>query len=289
MVIGKVQCPKCATILANESWACPRCGSPVRPHSKIVRLDFRGSPLHVLLWILLAALVSIRISVPPAINIRILSINVSPPWEPVPTPWLTPVWILSILLAIAGAWMLAEACRWICQNLRFDDGSSARFSGRGGQILGWWLLCILAGRRWDIPGSQGVCLEIALYFLGLWGVLNILRWFVSHVVSSSSPGFSFLATFKELVGWEVLLALSVLTVIGWAWVLAAMYRWMARNTRADDRALRFHGEGLEILWRTVAAALFSIPVVTIPWAWLWYTRWLVRNTSIEAQVGDLVA
>jgi uncharacterized membrane protein YjgN (DUF898 family) len=28
-------------------------------------------------------------------------------------------------------------------------------------------------------------------------------------------------------------------------------------------------------------------VVTIPWAFLWYTRWLVGNTTIEGQLDDL--
>jgi hypothetical protein len=145
----------------------------------------------------------------------------------------------------------------------------------------------LAGRRWNVPAPEGVLLGIALFFLGLWGTLNILRWLVGHVEFSSSRRFSFLGTYVELLQWEILLALSVLTVIGWAWVLAAMCRWMARNTRGDDIALRFHGVGQQILWRTVVAILFSIPIVTIPWVWLWYARWLVRNTTMEGQLGDL--
>jgi len=74
------------------------------------------------------------------------------------------------------------------------------------------------------PAPEGVLLDIALFFLGLWATLNILRWFVGHVELSSSRGFSFLGTYVELLGWEILLALSVLTVIGWAWVLAAIWR-----------------------------------------------------------------
>ena len=64
---------------------------------------------------------------------------------------------------------------------------------------------------------------------------------------------------------------------------------MACNTTAKDEAVRFHGEGLQILWRTVVAVLWSVPVVTIPWAWLWYTRWLVQNTTIEGQPGEVTA
>ena len=235
------------------------------------------------------ALMGIGISLPPAIHIRILSIDVSPPWGwSAPSPWLTLAWILSVILAIAAVWVFEGACRWFCRSLRFSDATRAGFSGRGGQVLGWWILCALAGRRWNIHAPEGVLLEIALCVLGLWGALNILRWFVGHVALSSSRGFSFLGTYAELVGWEILLGLSVLTVIGWAWVLAAMYRWLARNTRANDIALRVHGLGRQILWRTVVAILFSIPVVTIPWVWLWYARWLVQTTTIEGQLGDLL-
>ena len=282
-----MRCPKCAAILADDSWACSRCGFPVRPRHHVVHLDFWGSPLQVLLWLLLMALVSVRISLPPAINIRILSINVGRSWiGNAPSPWLMLTWILSVILAIAGAWIFAGACRWFCRHLRFSDDTRADFSGRGGQILGWWILCVLAGHRWNIPAPEGVLLDIAMFFLGLWGALNILRWIVGHVKLSSSRGFSFFGTYVELLGWEILLALSVLTVIGWAWVLAAIWRWMARNTRGNEIALRFHGVGLQILWRTVVAILFSIPVVTIPWVWLWYARWLVQNTTIEGQLGD---
>ena len=44
----------------------------------------------------------------------------------------------------------------------------------------------------------------------------------------------------------------------------------------------------QTLYLTLAAILFSIPLVTIPWAWLWFTRWLVQNTTIVGQVGDPV-
>jgi hypothetical protein len=256
----------------------------------VVHLDFQADALEALLWILLLALVGIGNWLPPGVHIRILSIDVSPPWSGnAPSPWLVLAWILFVILAIAGAWIFGGACRWFCRHLKFSDGTSADFSGRGGQILGWWLLCVLASRGWDVPAPEGVFLGIALCLLGLWGSINVLRWFVGRVELSSSRRFSFLGTYVELLGWEILVALSVLTVVGWAWALAAMYRWMARNTRASDAALRFHGAGPQILWRTVVAILCSIPVVTIPWVWLWYTRWVVRNTTIEGQPGDAVA
>jgi uncharacterized membrane protein YjgN (DUF898 family) len=65
---------------------------------------------------------------------------------------------------------------------------------------------------------------------------------------------------------------------------AAMYRWMAENTRSAKSALRFYGKGHQILWRTVVLALLCILIIPIPWAFLWYAQWLVRNLTIEGRL-----
>jgi len=226
-----VRCPKCATILADDSWVCSGCGFPVRPRHHIVHLDFWGSPLQVLLWALLMALMGIGISLPPAIHIRILSIDVSPPWGwSAPSPWLTLAWILSVILAIAAVWVFEGACRWFCRSLRsatllepVSPAGADRFWA-GGFYVHW-----LAADGTSTPGGCPA------------GNRAVRPWPVGRsqhpaLVCGSrgvklQRGFSFLGTYAELVGWEILLGLSVLTVIGWAWVLAAMYRWL-RATRA---------------------------------------------------------
>jgi uncharacterized membrane protein YjgN (DUF898 family) len=99
--------------------------------------------------------------------------------------------------------------------------------------------------------------------------------------------FRFHGTIRELLGWQILNGLAAITIIGWAWSTAAMYRWAAENTRSEHRALKFHGKGFEILWRSLATLLFCLPIVTIPWALLWYTRWLVSQVTIGGNyAGD---
>jgi hypothetical protein len=192
-------------------------------------------------------------------------------------------WLAWVVSALAGPWVFEAMCRWFVRALRFSDDGSADFSGSGIEILGWWVIWVLAGRRWGLGSVE----DVALNLIGLWATVNVLRWFVSHVTFSAGRRLSFSGGFAELLGWEILLALSVLTVIGWAWAMAAIYRWLARNVRGDGVALHFHGEGHQVLWRTLAAILFSLPIITIPWAWLWYVRWLVRSATIEGQVGEV--
>jgi hypothetical protein len=251
------------------------------PRVNAVRMDLRANPLQVVVWMLLLVLVSVRISLPPYVRIGVVVVNVSPPWSWASAPEWVIIWVVAILVALGGAWVFEGACRRFCRALWFSDGDAAGFSGRGGQILGWWLLWLLAGRDFNLTGGDQMALEVALYFLGLWASLSVMRWFAAHVELRSGRRFEFYGVYAELLGWHVLIVLSILTIVGWAWALAGFYRWAARNTRATDAALLFHGEGPEVLWRTLAAILFSCPIVTIPWAWLWYTRWLVSSVTIE--------
>ena len=196
--IRAVRCPECATFLAEGSWSCSRCGYSFNRGPAIVHLDYWGGPLQVLLWFLLAVLVGIRISLPEATHAGIVVLNGS---------------LLSLIIALPGARILEAICRSFCRHLRFSNGTTAGFSGRWHQILGWWTLWVLAGRRLNLNAPWGAALEIALDFLGLWATLKIIRWFVGRLELSSGHRFSFQGSYRGLLGWEILLALSVFTII----------------------------------------------------------------------------
>ena len=206
--------------------------------------------------------------------------------------WLV-LFLLGTVLILPGAWVFAGWSRWFCRNLEFSDGSRAEFTGRGGDVLGWWVLALVSGGIRFYPAINiGILVPnhwsvtVFLFPLSCLGWWQVLRWFVRNVRFSSGARYEFTGGYWELVGWYVLNAVAVVTVIGWAWSWAGMYRWLARNTRTEELSLRFHGEGQQVLWRIVAAVVMSLGVVTIPWAWLWYTRWLVANVTVEGQVGE---
>jgi hypothetical protein len=110
-------------------------GAP--PRVNAVRMDLQANPLQVLVWMLLLLLVSVRISLPPYVRIGVVVVNVAPPWSRANAPALMVIWIVAVLVALAGAWVFEGACRRFCRALWFSDGDAADFSGRGGQILGW--------------------------------------------------------------------------------------------------------------------------------------------------------
>jgi hypothetical protein len=265
--VSAVQCPACAASLDGglRSWSCPRCGYPVRERPR-ARIEFEGEAVELLGWLLLA--------------------------------------IPATLLVLPIPWFLAAVCRWFCRNLVFRDGTTAEFRGRGGEIFLWAILAVSGGlsigpririvsiNLWDgwQPLPDGFAwiapVAVGVWLIGTYARLLVIRWCAAKTAVGSGERFRFYGTFWELAGWEILNALAAITIVGWAWTTAAAFRWAARSARSDERALAFHGDGFEILWRSIATLLFSLPIVTIPWALLWYLRWLVGNVTIGGHYAD---
>ena len=92
--------------------------------------------------------------------------------------------------------------------------------------------------------------------------------------------FSFSGSVWAYLGWTILAAISVLTIIGWAWVYVAWLRWFCRNIQGTRREVLFIGSGLEFLWRAIVAAVASIFIIPIPWVYRWMSQWLASQTVL---------
>ena len=250
-----MRCAKCAAEIPDSVQFCPQCGQTIQSAGAAVQLDFKGTGLQLLGWILLAA--------------------------------------VSILVVIPAAWVSAATGRWICRNLKFSDSTTAAFRGTGGQVVGWFILYIAVVIGYQVASfatareGVGVTLFLLLiYFVLLAGIaLKLMGWFVSNVELSSGPPLSFTGTYGGLLGWYLLTSVSMFTIVGWAWVTAAMYRWFARNARGAGIEFQFHGKGHQILWRTVVVILASLLIVPIPWIAVWLMRWMVQNVSLTRSAG----
>ena len=95
-------------------------------------------------------------------------------------------------------------------------------------------------------------------------LLKLIVWFVSNLEFSAGPPLSFTGTYPGLLGWNLLVMISCITIIGWAWASAGMYRWFARNTHGQGLEFRFHGEGHQILWRNFVFAMSCVLIIPIP-------------------------
>ena len=190
--------------------------------------------------------------------------------------WVTWFVLLSLLVIPTG-WGIASLARWYVRNLGFSDGSRAWFEGTGWQI--WWYYVVL--------GVLGVLRRYYLVvflpsiFAEAWVNLTVLRWFVGNTRLSSGAGARFTGSYWPFLGFSVLLTLSIFTIIGWAWVLAGFMEWICRHLFIGDRQGAFHGSALHLLWRGFAALLGSLPIVTIPWMWVWFVKWLTGRVAFR--------
>src|ERR1700682_1668628 len=82
------------------------------------------------------------------------------------------------------------------------------------------------------------------------------------------------------VGWYVLMFVSFITIIGWAWVITAWMRWICRNVAGTRREIVFGATGWQVLWRTVLFGLGGALLIPIPWVMRWYATWYVSRFAL---------
>jgi len=191
-----------------------------------------------------------------------------------------------LLLFIVGAifivplpWVLVSNLKWITSRLRVPGRSGLDFTGKVATIIWWYFGAIAVIIALHLVGGRFASLISSLIEVGLgWFAV---RWLVANLASAGEPlALSFSGSFWAYLGWSILGALSVITIIGWAWVYTAQMRWMCRNIEGTRREIVFKATGLEYLWRVVVVLLGCILIIPIPWAMRWMMRWLASQTVL---------
>jgi hypothetical protein len=186
------------------------------------------------------------------------------------------------------AWVLAAVARWLCRNTEFSDGTTVEFRGTGGEIAVWsvFLVLIAVGQQFLLRAvaAEGLLAMIVVVAVGgslmLYILLMLTKWFFYNLKISPGPALQFSGSYLSLLGRSLLVALLSVTIVGWAWGVAALYRWMAESVKGRGMRFEFHGQWHEILWRGLVATLGSLPIVTIPFLKIWLMRWLAQNVTM---------
>lgn len=207
--------------------------------------------------------------------------------------------IFAMVLVVPAPWAHCWYARWFASRVRSSGGTALTFVGAPGGVavlavlLGVLLLAsLIHAATADLPPPPDTwfgSLLLAIYGPNdVWNVTSslaalplgwaLLRWLVNHT-RLGGGSFRFEGSVWGYVGWYLLTHLSILTVVGWAWALAAFYRWMAQRTRHAEGTLEFVGRGHQFLWRLPVMFLFCLPLVTMPWALRWFTRWQIRQVE----------
>lgn len=193
--------------------------------------------------------------------------------------WRFIVTLIGTVLVIPTPWVLVWFTKWFVPCVSVPGRPNLSFEGSAMTIVPWYFGAIVLGivvYYLDIQMLHFVenIVQIALSWL-------FIRWFVANLGSNGQLlGLSFSGTVWAVVGWNILLVLSIFTIIGWAWVYVAQMRWFCRNIQGTRREVTFTGTGLEFLWRAIVAGIACIFIIPIPWMYRWFGQWVASQTVL---------
>ncbi|HEY0849240.1 MAG TPA: DUF4339 domain-containing protein [Bradyrhizobium sp.] len=187
------------------------------------------------------------------------------------------LYIIGMALVIPAPWVAVWFYRWFASCLQVPGRPKFSFTGQVGDI--WWAFILLA--LLGLVGAYDTTYQ--LIAIVLQAVLSwfVLRWAVSNFASNGQKiPASFDGSIWAFIGWQLLMIISFITIIGWAWVITAMIRWICRNVSGTRREIVFNGSGLEVLWRSIVFALLCLLIIPIPWMLRWYSNWYISQFAL---------
>ena len=193
--------------------------------------------------------------------------------------WRSLVLLIGLILIIPAPWALVWYIQWLVPCVHVPGRPNLSFMGQAMTLVPWYFGAIVLSVGVALTGIEllnnlMILVQFALYWL-------FIIWLIANLASNEQPlGLSFSGSLWAFLGWSILAVVSVITIIGWAWVYAAMLRWVCRNIQSTQREVVFTGTGLELLWRTIVAAISSIFIIPIPWVYRWMWRWLASQTIL---------
>jgi hypothetical protein len=201
--------------------------------------------------------------------------------------WRSIVMLIGMCLIIPVPWVFVWYTKWIVSCVKVPGRPNLSFTGNAMTLVPWFFGFIVLAIAIGVIGSALLSnllfiAQIVLYWL-------LIKWMVANLASNGQPlGLSFSGSAWAYIGWNLLFAISIITIIGWAWVAAAQMRWFCRSIEGTRREIVFKGSGLGILWRGIVAAILSSLIIPIPWVYRWIMNWFASQTELAPR-GSLGA
>jgi len=196
------------------------------------------------------------------------------------------LFVIGLLLVIPAPWVATNFYRWVVSRLVVPGRPNLAFTGQIGDI--WWVFVLLGLCSYgSVTGYSSVPIALVV----VQGFLSwvMVKWVASNISSNGQKlPISFAGSALGYVGWFLLLNISIITIIGWAWVITAWMRWCCRNISGTHREVTFNAPGLGVLWRTIVFAIACGFIIPIPWMLRWYTKWMVSQFAL-AEHGAVAA
>lgn len=178
------------------------------------------------------------------------------------------------IFVIPAPWTATALYRYVAERTKVPGRGRLGFAGQPLDI--WYVLMGIALLMYVSAGGfiiQLVAIAATAYLSWM-----VLRWVLSKLLIDGRPaGISFEGGPLPYVGFYLLLVVSIVTIVGWAWVTTAWMRWICNNIGGTRRAVVFDGSGIEVLWRGIVVAIGCFFIIPIPWVISWYTRWFMSQ------------
>jgi hypothetical protein len=187
------------------------------------------------------------------------------------------LYAVGIFLVIPGPWVATSFYRWFISRIHVPGRSNLAFTGQVGDI--WWVFVLMGLLSYVgiYDSTYQIVANVAAAILS-W---LVLRWVVGNLASNGEKlPTSFKGSVWMFFGWQILLMISFITIIGWAWVATAGTRWICRNISGTRREIVFNASGLGVLWRSLLMAIGCAFVIPIPWVLRWYSQWFVSQFAL---------
>lgn len=201
--------------------------------------------------------------------------------------WRHIVLVLGALLVIPGPWLFVWYLKWIVSCLRVPGRPNLGFAGNAMTLVPWYFgFVVLMGvaiytsvnNEVEWPNHLMEFVQMVLYWL-------LIQWIIANLTANGQPlGLSFSGSVWGYLGWNILFFISFISIIGWAWVFAAMARWICRHIQGTRRQVVYKGTGLENLWRGFVFFICCAFVIPIPWMYRWMMRWQLSQTELVERV-----
>lgn len=197
------------------------------------------------------------------------------------------LFVIGLLLVIPAPWIATSFYRWFTSRLAVPGRPKLAFDG---QVRDLWYVFVLIGLLSYAGTSDYTVLKLAAVVIQPFLSWMIVRWVAANLSSNGQPlPIAFNGSLWIYVGWYLLLYVSFITIIGWAWVQTAWIRWICQNISGTRREIVFEASGLEVLWRTLVFVLGCVVIIPIPWVLHWYVRWYASQFELVERSSPAVA
>jgi hypothetical protein len=192
--------------------------------------------------------------------------------------------LIGYCLVIPAPWIGTSFYRWMASRIEVPGRPNFAFTGQPGDI---WYVFVATGLMFYVQAYDNR-LELILIPVSAFLAWMLLRWLAGNLSSNGQRlPIAFNGSAVGYIGWQLLMTVSCITIIGWAWVITAWMRWICRNISGTRREVVFNGAGLEVLWRTFVLIVCCAFIIPIPWMMRWYNRWYVSQFALVER-GTLV-